>query len=136
MATLKQIRAGLAARLATISGLSAYATAPGQINVPAGVVAPGRPLVEFDEAFGSGGPDDYRLVVMVLVQFADNPMAQEQLDAYLPRGSGCVKTAVEADGTLGGLVSYTWVARLAEYGPIDWAGVTYLGAVFDVEVTT
>lgn len=135
MATLTQIRAGLAARLATIGGLSAYATAPGQINVPAGVVVPAKPLVDFDEAAG-GGPDTYRLQVMVLVQFADNPMAQEQLDAYLPRGSGCVKTAIEADGALGGLVSYTWVPRISEYGPVDWAGVTYLGAVFDLEVMT
>ena len=41
-----------------------------------------------------------------------------------------------ADGTLGGIVSYTVVQRIAEYGPIEWAGVIYMGAIFDVEVTT
>lgn len=133
MATLTQIRTGLATKLATISGLNAYATAPGQINVPAAVVTPGQPLIDFDEAAG-GGPDTYYLMIMVLVQLADNPLAQEQLDAYLPRGAACVKTVVEADGTLGGIVSYTWVPRIADYGPVDWGGVTYLGAVFDVEV--
>jgi hypothetical protein len=133
VATLTQIRTGLATRLATIAGLNAYATAPGQVNVPAAVVAPGRPLIDFDEA-GGGGPDTYYLTILVLVQMADTPLAQEQLDAYLPRGTGCVKTAVEGDATLGGIASWAWVPRIAEYGPVDWAGVTYLGAVFDVEV--
>lgn len=135
MATVTQIRTGLATRLATITGLSAHATAPGQVVAPAAIVLPGAPLIEFDEAFGAG-LDDYNFRIMVLAQRATEETAQALLDAYLPRGTGCVKTAVEADGTLGGIVSYTVVQRIAEYGPIEWAGVIYMGAIFDVEVST
>jgi len=131
--SVSSVRSGLATRLATISGLMAYAKAPGQIQPPAAIVIPGKPLGEYNEA--SGGLALLNLRVVLLVQRADDEQAQTSLDAYLdPTGTSSVKAAIEADGTLGGSAHYAWVARVDDYGSVEWAGVEYLGATFDVEV--
>lgn len=140
MAAISALRDGLETRLATISGLRAHDTAPGQVNPPAAVISPGgdganEPAISFDSTMARGS-DDYLFLVTLLVQFADDSSAQDKLDGYL-QGSGAlsVKAAIEGDPSLGGVAHFVHVREVREYGEIEYNGVRYLGAVFVVEVT-
>lgn len=133
MADLSGLRTGVATRLATISGLNSYDTVPGSVVTPAAIVEVAT--IDYDAAMGRGA-DDITLAVRLLVSAVVDDVAQGKLDAYLA-GSGAtsVKAAIEADGTLGGRASFAVVPRVRTYGLIDYAGVQYLGAVLDVEIT-
>lgn len=134
MASVSAIRDGLKTRLATISGLNAYDTVPGDIITPAAIVQPGNPLLLYDTTMGRGG-DELRFTVTLLVSTVVDDVAQDSLDAYLAgSGSSSVKTAIEADGTLAGAAHYTVVTQVTSYGLLEWAEVTYLGAELLVEV--
>lgn len=102
MATLAALRAGLAANLATITALQTSAYQLGNPTPPTAWVAPGDPLLEFDQTMGRGR-DLWHLVVEVFVSLTSDKGAQKRLDAYLA-GSGAtsIKTAIESDRTLGG----------------------------------
>lgn len=136
MAAVRAVRAGLVARLQTISGLRVYDNVPGQPMTPAAVVRPGEPAVVFDSTMARGC-DEMLFTVLVLVSFANHDTAQDALDPYLS-GSGdqSLKAVIEAEQTLGGVVSYARVARIGSYGEVAYAGATYLGADFTVEVLT
>lgn len=134
MASVTSIRNGLATRLNTITGLTAHAVVKGQIVPPAAVV--GGPDIDFDATMGRGS-DDFVFSVKLLVSSQITPDAQVKLDGYLD-GSGAtttVKGAVEADDTLGGVVSFAWVARVRQYGLVEYAGTQYVGCEFLIEVT-
>ena len=66
MATMTELRAGLATRLATISGLRESATIPDNPTPPQAVVFP--ETIPYDTAFGRGS-DDYTFSVLVIVGF-------------------------------------------------------------------
>ncbi len=134
MASVTSIRSGLATRLATITGLTAHATLKGQVVPPAAVVE--GPDIDFDATMGRGS-DDFVFTVKLLVSSSVTDQAQAKLDGYLA-GSGAtttVKGAIEADDTLGGAVSFAWVARVRQYGLVEYAGVQYVGCEFLIEVT-
>lgn len=134
MASVSSIRDGLKTRLATVSGLNAYDTVPGDIVPPAAIVAPGNPVVMYDLTMGRGG-DTLRFVITLLISDVVDDMAQDTLDAYLAgSGSSSIKTAVEADETLGGVAHFAVVTQVNSYGLLEWAGVSYLGAELLVEV--
>jgi hypothetical protein len=135
MASLSALRAGIAARLATIPGLTVYASPPGQVNVPAAIVLPAADFVTFDATMGRGS-DDFSFLARVLVADTVADVGQDSLDAYLA-GSGAhsVKAAIEGDGTLGGIASYAVVTSARAYGDYEYAGLSYLGVEFAVEVT-
>lgn len=136
MAKLSDIRAGVAARLATISGLRQSDYVPAQINPPIAVV--GWPEeIDYDEAMGRG-LDVYRIPIQVLVGTPDNRAANDALEAYLAKTTAedpkSVKGAVESDRTLGGKVSDCVVTRMSGAGGFDYGGITYLGATWDLQV--
>lgn len=132
MATLIQIRTGLAARLDTISGLEVYRRMPGSISPPCAAV--GGPEIDYDNAFQRGG-DDWTIPVRVYVSRADDDAGQDALDAYLaPTGAVSVKAAIEGDGTLGGIVDSTRVTRFRGYGNYEIGGIMYLGGEWVCEV--
>lgn len=103
MAELKDLRAGLAANLATITALQTSAYRLSNPTPPTAWVAPGEPLLEFDQSMGRG-LDLWHLVVEVFVAAATDRGAEARLDTYLA-GSGAtsIKTAIESDRTLGGV---------------------------------
>jgi hypothetical protein len=74
--------------------------------------------------------------VTVLVSMNDVEAAQKSLDAYLsPDGDASVRAALEADETLGGVVSDVTVRLADGYQPYEVSGeATYLGVRFQVEV--
>lgn len=132
MASLSSLRSGIKTRLATISGLNAHDRAPGSVVVPTAFPLPGR--IDFDETMDRGA-DLFVFRVRLLVQRSTDTYAQEDLDAYLAgSGSSSIKAAIEGDGTLGGVADWTRVTGVIAYGDIDHAGLSYLGADFNVEV--
>jgi hypothetical protein len=136
MATIAQLRTGLAARLATISGLRTSAYIPPNPQTPSAHVVPTR--IAYDETFDG----DYRLYADVWLylsptQGADLEGAQEEMDAYmLPVGSKSLAAAINADPTLGGVAEHTVVRGWAGYLSRlqDEAGRQLVGSSMQVEV--
>lgn len=132
MTTMGGIRSGIAANLATITGLRTTATVPESVSPPIAVVIPGS--VTFDRSF-KRGLDEYELTVLVIACRADARTAQNTLDAYCePTGSTSVKTAIESDRTLGGTIQDLRVTSMRNYGPAEIGGTVYMTAEFVVQV--
>lgn len=132
MTTVSGLRSGLATRLATISGLRTSATVPDKPNPPIAIVLPNG--ITFDSSFARG-VDEYTFLVLVIVGRVDERTAQDRLDAYCdPTGSSSVKTAIEADKTLGGTAYSLRVQEMRNYQSLVIGEVTYLAAEFVVQV--
>jgi hypothetical protein len=133
MASISELRAGLAANLATISGLRTAATVPDQINPPIAVVMPGS--ITYDISFARMGGDEYEFTVMVIVGRVDERSAQNKLDAYCSgSGASSIKAAIESDKTLGGKAFTSRCTSLRNYNQVTVGDVTYLAAEFTVQV--
>lgn len=133
MASISDLRAGLATNLATITGLRTSATVPDQINPPIAVVMPAS--ITYDTAFARSGGDEYEFTVMVIVGRVDERMAQNKLDAYCSgTGGQSIKAAIESNRTLGGKAFDCRVTTLRNYNQVTVGDVTYLAAEFVVQV--
>ena len=132
MATMTNLRSGLANRLATISGLRTSATLPDQPTPPQAVVYPDR--VTYDTAFGRGS-DEYTFIVLVIVGRIAERSAQTSLDSYCnPSGATSIKAAIEGDPTLGGNALDCRVTEMRGQGSLAIGDVSYLTAEFVVSV--
>lgn len=133
MADFAVVRTGLKTRLETISGLTGYSKPGGTLVLPAALILPR--MIEYDETMARGS-DLLGFEVLLLVADPTAELAQEELDPYL-NGSGAssVKAALESDSS-GAISSVDWirVPRCSQYGEVIYAGKTYLGARFEVEV--
>jgi hypothetical protein len=133
MATVSELRTGIATNLATIAGLRTAATVPDQINPPIAVVMPNS--ITYDLAFARSGGDEYEFLVMVIVGRVDERSAQNKLDAYCSgSGASSIKTAIEKDKTLGGKAFDCRVSSLRGYQQVTVGDVVYLSAEFVVQV--
>jgi hypothetical protein len=133
MATIAAIRAGLKTRLETIVGLRVVDYRPGSLNPPMAVVV--RQSTTFDVSFD--GADDNTMAIIVYVQFGDDRVAEDNLDAYLdPSGASSIVAAVHADPTLGGVVDYSRVVDVVDNGLVAYGNtdLQYLAATFTVEI--
>ena len=133
--TLATVRAGLAARLDTISGLRVYATPPDSVQeLPAAVVAFRGPVATYDHVIGASDAR-YRFEVLLLVGSADEGQAQEDLEPYMnPTGAWSVKAAV--DGTLGGNADWASVGQGTPVARLTFPekqGSQYWGTKFPVD---
>lgn len=129
--TLSQIRAGLATNLLTISGLRVYEEIPDNPNFPCAIVALNS--IEYDRNFG--GMCLYNFQIQVIVGRAAERHAQRALDLYsAPEGSSSVKSAVESNRTMSGVVQDTYLISMPSVGSIIINEVTYLAADFLVAV--
>lgn len=132
MTTIAAIRAGLATRLGTIAGLRTSATVPDDPKPPVAIVLP--PTITYDTAMGRG-LDQYEFSILVMVGRISERTAQASLDAYAnPTGAGSIKTAIEADRTLGGAAQTCRVTDMRNVGPMSIAESTFLTAEFVVTV--
>lgn len=134
MATLTQIRADLATRLAAITGLTAYAQIPDMVDEPAAVV--GMPSeVVYDLTMRSVFAT-WIIPVRLYVARADAEEAQDLLNPYLAAsGSQSIKRAVE-DASVA-ITSGWHVARVAaarEFGVYTVGDTDYLGCEITTEV--
>lgn len=135
MATLAQLRAGLATRLETIASLKGvYEESPGQVETPAAVIRMGSPAISYGTSLASGS-HDYTFSVLLLVSVAQGAAASDVLDPYLdPSGTDSVYAAVDAAPTLGGVCSAAVVTTVQQAGLVTWGEAAYLGAELLVSV--
>ena len=134
MASISDLRKGIATNLTSISGLRVGDTVPDVINPPIAIVSPDSTPVTFDLAMNRG-LDQFRFTVTIIVGRADERSAQNKLDAYCT-GSGnlSVKQAIEYDRTLGGAANDCRVTEISSYGSISANENQYLAAEFSVVV--
>ena len=132
MATVSQLRAGLATNLATISGLRTSALIPDAPQPPIAVVIPNA--ISYDTTFHRGF-DTYTYTITLIVGRQSDRTAQTTLDGYCdPTGATSVKTAIESDKTLGGNAQTLRVTDMSTYGSMTIADTVYLIADFSVTV--
>lgn len=140
-ATLAQIRAGLKANLDLVytDPWTVTATTPTSPNPPAIDIQPAHPVaIEYDRSMG-GGADCIYLVVRAISQQGTDVDWQTLLDTLMdPRSSTSIKAAVEADKTLGGVVSWCRVLKCSGYHSYQLKGALepVMGVEFTVEVMT
>ena len=134
MSTLSEMRAGLAANLATVSGLRTSSYIPDNLTPPIAIVAPDT--ITFDQTFGRG-QDRYTFSVEVVVGRVVDRASQSLMDTYCdPSGSKSIKVAIEFDPSLGGKVFDCRVTEVRGYQQIVIADVVYLSVVFSIDVLT
>jgi hypothetical protein len=132
MASITDLRAGLATRLATISGLRTTTEQPDTINPPIAIVNVAN--VNYDRTF-QRGLDEYNFVITVIVARVGERSAQKLLDSYISTtGTASVKLAIELDRTLGGKCDSLRVTDMRNYGSLVIGEITYLAAEFNVVV--
>jgi hypothetical protein len=132
MASITELRAGLATNLATISGLRTTTETPDTISPPIAIVNVAN--VNYDRTF-QRGLDEYNFVITVIVGRVGERSAQRLLDSYVSStGASSVKLAIELDRTLGGKCDSLRVSDMRNYGSLVIGEVTYLAAEFNVVV--
>jgi hypothetical protein len=130
MASISDLRTGIANNLATIPGLRTAATVPDNPNPPIAVVVP--QTVTFDDTF-QRGMQTYQFTVLVIVGRVDERTAQNNLDTYVSStGASSIKLAVEKDKTLGGKAFDVRVSEMRNYGQVSVGEVVFLSAEFTV----
>lgn len=134
MATIAQLRAGLAARLRTIDGLRVYEKIPDTVNPTAAVIVPDAGV--YGLTFGRN-VDSHSFTIQIVISRSNEAGGQDRLDEFISgSGAKAIIAAVDGDDTLGGVAHYTVVKGWREYGEYNLGGVDYLGCVFDVEIVT
>lgn len=128
---LGAIRDDLKARLATIADLTTYDTVPAKPEVPCAIVTPTTITVHVTFERGSS---DVRFSVLMLVQCADWPSAQDALDGYVSIGTAAsVVDALESATT--GNEDVT-VETIDSYGTVSVGENLYGTVTFNVLIGT
>jgi hypothetical protein len=131
--SIPDIMSGIETRLATISGLFVSEIHPAQIVPPIAVV--GVPAIPSYHLAMRAGSFEINPTVMVLVSATVDVAGQHQLAAYAnPTGSSSVKTAIEGDRTLGGVVDDCLVESFRPLGLDEVNTIGYWGGVFTLAV--
>jgi len=131
-ATVSQVVTGLAANLATISGLRTFTYQPEQLNPP--VAFPVIDSIEYHGAMG-GGDVQMRFNVFVIVGRYLDRTAHATLDAFLSySGASSVRAALESDRTLGGVAQTLIVESSTSISSLTVAEADYLQIVSTVIV--
>ncbi len=132
MASITDIRQGIATNLGTITGLRTASVIPEDPKPPIGIVTFER--VEYDTAMARA-LDTYTFRVILVVGRVDSRGAQINLDGYLSgSGSTSVKTAIESDRTLGGKSQTLRVTNGENLRELAIAEVPYVAVDFIVTV--
>lgn len=132
---IRDIMAGLAARLATIDGLRTTkdGSAPGQINPPEAIV--GVPPIEQYHQSMAMGRFKLEMPIHLLVSGALDRIGQLQLADFADAaGPTSVRAAIEGDKTLGGAVDDLMVIDFRPLGLEEVNSIGYFGGVFNVLV--
>jgi hypothetical protein len=130
MALVSELRDGLKANLATISGLRTSDIVPDNPNPPIAIVLPQS--VKYDDSFNRG-MNTYTFSVVVVVNRVSERTGQNSLDAYVSgTGASSVKRAIEIDKTLNGKAFDVRVSDVRNYGDITIGEINYFSAEFVV----
>jgi hypothetical protein len=132
MADLATIRAGIARNLAVIPDVQVSAYILANPTPPVIQILPGA--IEWDLAYARG-LDKIMLKVQAFVALNDDVGSQVTLDKYL-NGSGplSVKTAIESDETLGGIVGTAQVTSTGDVQLYTGGSTPMLFVEWEVEV--
>ncbi len=131
--TVDEIQSAIKDRLEA-AGMRAYATEPDKPNFPC--VYPRLVDWTYDNDFDHDTLWHFDIWVLVGLEPGFN-RAQTWLNPYLsPTGANSIKQALDADPRLGGTVSSARATGGGQYGRVDIAGVTALGASVRIEVLT
>lgn len=125
----------------TIGGVAitmeAHSEVPGQVDTPSIVLELDGQT--FNINMGNGA-DSFNIVALVLLTDDDTQESQRALRSFLSRKSTSgllrLQAALEADQTLGGLVSYAIMTGVRDVGHMIYGGVDYLGAELIIEVVS
>ncbi len=132
MASLGELREGIAENLSTITGLRVSSFMPDNPNPPMAVVTPQN--IEYHKAFRNGF-STYSFVISVFVGRVSDRTGQANLDAFCaPTGASSIKSAIESDRTLSGRCFDLIVSDMRNYGSVIIGDNTYLTAEFDCAV--
>jgi hypothetical protein len=114
---------------------TAYAEVVGNVQVPAIVLE--LDDMTYDLEMGSGA-DGISIVATCLIQNVNASGAQRALRTFMSRnvsaGVAKLKAVIDADPTLGGLVSYVQFGMVRRVGTLTYDSVDYLGAELILEV--
>ena len=130
MASITDIRDGIAANLGAVPNLRVSATYLDAPRPPVAMVLPDG--VDYD-LNAARGADTFTFIVSLLVGRADDRAAQRNIDVFIV-GPDSVKAAIESDRTLGGAADTCRVTQMRNYGQVSVGDVVYLGVEFEVEV--
>ena len=128
---IAEIRAGLAANIATIPNLRVSAEIPDNPSPPIAVIALNN--ISYDLDFNRG-MTLYNFTVTLIVGRVPERDAQRKLDAYAGNGERSIKTAVEIDRQLGGAAFDVRLSEMSTLGALNLGEQTYLAADFAVQV--
>ena len=134
MVNVATTMSALGTALRTITGLRVYDYPTESISVPCAIVAfPDKIL--YDDVMG-GHSDCVDIQVHVIVGNISNRTTPTRLGEYMTYpGAPSVKSAIEADPTLKGVVQTTRVTE-AQVSIMNIANVDYLAATFSTEIYT
>lgn len=132
MASISDLRNGIATNCGTVNGLRTSAIIPEDPKPPVAVVTFDR--VDYDTAFGRG-LDTYIFRVVLVVGRVDTRGAQQALDGFLSgSGSTSLKQAIESDRSLGGKANDLRVTAGENIREVVINEGTYLASDFVVTV--
>lgn len=131
-ATVSQVATGLAARLATITGLRTSVYQPEQLNPP--FAFPTLNRIEYHRAMGGGDVVMDWTVNVIVGRYVDRN-AFASLDGYLSySGATSIRAAIEGDKTLGGVCQTLVLPSGANITSLNSADAEFLQIQFSVTV--
>jgi hypothetical protein len=128
---IAEIRAGLAANIATIPNLRVAAEIPDNPSPPIAVIALNN--VSYDLDFNRG-MTLYNFTVTLIVGRVAERDAQRKLDAFAGNGERSIKTAVQSDRQLGGAAFDVRLSEMSTLGALNLGESIFLAADFAVQV--
>ena len=132
--SVEAIAEALAAALEAIPNVRVVPYLPDDPNPPCALVS--IDTVDYHAAFGDGAMP-HNFTIHLLATRASVRVAVAAIQGYMSNdGTNSVRAAIEADDTLGGVVSSVVVKRSGPPAPVSVgeAGVIYLSVPFMVEV--
>ncbi len=125
------VRDALKDNLQTITGLRVYDQIPDIVVPPCAIVGQLDFIFDIDN---TRGLDQASVDVFVIVQRISERAGQDKLDLFLAgSGSGSVKTAIESDRTLGGLVDTLRVIS-ADSGTYTSGDTSFLSYRYNITI--
>jgi hypothetical protein len=131
-AAISNLRAGLAAALSSMNGMRVYETLPDAPVPPCAVIQ--MKTVSYDSVFARGA-DEFQFSIQVVTGRADDRTAVARLEGFIAgSGAGSIKTALEADPTLGGRCQTLRVVQAGNITTITNDSQSMLIVEFTVEL--
>ena len=131
MIKISQVREAIGTNIQNITGIRIYDQIPDVVVPPCAVVGQLDFTFDIDNARGL---DQASVDVYVIVQRISERAGQEKLDGLLAgTGSNSIKTAIESDRTLGGLVNTLRVIS-AESGTYNSGDTQFLSYRYNLTI--